>query len=197
MESIVFLGADRAGKSTAIRNAVAGVQKQGKKYEVLHFTEVKPHHKKSNEQFINQLNKVDRSIDTLFLDRFASDTVFYEPYRYQMPPIDIREAQEAEDLLIKISDSVKVYLLMPPFDEEMVKRHEDELRYIYAQGCSDFWLKSQIEKRRIEHEEYYKFTLNHLNKTSNFSDVKILLLPQYSGPISLKAHCGEENPCLS
>ena len=195
MESVVILGADRAGKSTAIRNAVAGVEKQGKKCEVLHFTEVKPHHKKPNEQFINQLNKVDRSIDTLFLDRFASDTVFYEPYRYQMPPINIKKAQEAEDLLIKISDSVKVYLLMPPFDEDMVKRHEDELRYIYTPGCSDFWLKSQIEKRKIEHEEYYKFTLNHLNKTSNFSDVKILLLPQYSGPISLKAYCREADPC--
>lgn len=165
MESIIVLGADRVGKTTAINNSRIYLEKHRASVSICHFGVVSPKHHSPVEQFVDTLSGIDNTVDFLILDRFVSDTLFYETYRYQLPPIPDYVAMEPESMLLQISADVRVVLIEHDWNADMVFRHKQEILKQYP-DCTEYWIKNQVEKRRIEHEAYYKHTNHYLNCTT-------------------------------
>lgn len=171
MNSIIVLGADRVGKSTAIRNSVDLMKKCGYKTEVCHFSGILPWHHSPSQQFVDALRHIEpERIDHLLLDRFVSDTLFYEPYRYKMPVLNNSVCAEAESVLSSISNRVSIIVVVHEWDEEMENRHREELVKL-NQVSSLFWINSQIEKRRLEHLAYYDHTWRYVHTVTSFENI--------------------------
>lgn len=159
MRSIIFLGPDRVGKTSLI-DVTAGFLQQsaGVQVQVEHFSGIKPHHHSPVEQFREKLEKIQSpGPHYLFLDRFVSDTLFYEEIRRQMPYIDPACSQEIESLLIEMSSSIDVVILNQVWNQELIDRHVAELKQI-DHRASTYWINAQLELRLNEHKEYYKHT---------------------------------------
>lgn len=186
MESIVVLGADQVGKTTAIRNTREGLERNEYMVTLCHFAGVSPRDHSPVQQFVDTLTGISTSVDYLILDRFVSDTLFYEPYRYQLPPIPDYVAAEAESMLLEVSSGVRVVLIEHDWDGAMVDRHEQEVRLLWP-GCTEYWLRNQIEKRRLEHIAYYEHTNQYLATTTLIRPYHVHRLP---------GHLAGPNPCL-
>jgi hypothetical protein len=169
MHSIIFLGPDRVGKTSLIQNTTAFLKNQlDFDVQVLHFSEIKPEHHSPVDQFRNALTNIEHpGPDFLLLDRFVSDTLFYEEIRSQMPHIDSSFSQEPESLLLDISSRVDVVVLQHGWNQEMIDRHIWELRNTYPRA-STYWINSQLELRKKEHTEYYRHTSEFLKTNSLF-----------------------------
>lgn len=166
METIIVLGADRVGKTTAVRNTSEMLKGYGSIVTVAHFGAVDPKSHSPVQQFTDFIGTYDNnSCDFLLFDRFVSDTLFYEPYRYQMPPIPDSYASEVESMLIESSERIDVVLVNHAWNEDMVKRHTEEIMS-RDRGCTSYWVNAQLQKLRAEHEAYYRFTENFLKNTS-------------------------------
>lgn len=186
MESIIVLGADRVGKTTAIRNTREKLERNGYTVTLCHFSSVSPKDHSPVQQFVDTLTGISTAVDYLILDRFVSDTLFYEPHRYQLPPIPDYVAAEAESMLLEMSSGVRVVLIEHEWDGAMVVRHEQEVRSLYP-GCTEYWLRNQIEKRRLEHIAYYEHTNRYLATTTLIRPYHIHRLP---------GHLAGPDPCL-
>jgi len=174
MNSIIVLGADRVGKSTAIRNSKDLMVRCGYKTEVIHFTGILPIHHSPSQQFIGRLNWLEPDlIDHLLIDRFVSDTVFYEPYRYKMPRINDSVCEEVESVLFGMSDKVSIILVCHDWDERLEGRHREEVLAEHP-NSSLFWVNSQIEKRRLEHVAYYEHTERYIESITSIQNVHYL-----------------------
>lgn len=162
MESIIVLGADRVGKTTITGNTFRLLQGYGLNPLIAHFGAVSHRSHSPMQQFTDFVRGVDTvNTDYLLFDRFASDTLFYEPYRYQLPPIPTHCAREAESVLIDASNRVDVVLIRHPWNEGMVQRHCEEIAELWP-DCSAYWLDAQVRKRKLEHEMYYEHTERYL-----------------------------------
>ena len=162
MHSIIVLGADRVGKSTAVKNSREYLEKSDASVTVLHFSGVAPHHHSPVQQFTDTLMGLKDRTDFLILDRFVSDTLFYEPYRYQLPPVPDYVALEPESMLRSISEKVSMIIIQHEWYLDLQERHKQEIKEQFP-GCSSYWVSQQLEKRRIEHEQYY----NHIRRYVN------------------------------
>lgn len=166
METIVVLGADRVGKTTAVRNTSEMLKGYGSIVTIAHFGAVSPKSHSPVQQFTDFIGTYDpNACDFLIFDRFVSDTLFYEPYRYQMPPIPHSYASEVESMLIESSNHIDVVLIGHAWNEDMVKRHTEEI-VARDLGCTGYWVNAQLQKLKAEHEAYYEFTTNYLKNTS-------------------------------
>lgn len=164
MQSIIVLGADRVGKSTTIKNTEKLLRDAGYRVKTMHFTGIQPHHHSPVEQFSSALEHgVDsRELDYLLIDRFISDTLFYEPYRYKMPKIPTSFAIEAESHLYALTQNVKVAILTCDWSEKMQARHVTEILEKNPES-SRYWIVNQVNKVRDEHEAYYKHTSEYFS----------------------------------
>jgi hypothetical protein len=166
METIVVLGADRVGKTTAVKNTREMLEGYGSLVTIAHFGAVSPKSHSPVQQFTDFIGTYDNSAcDFLFFDRFVSDTLFYEPYRYQLPPIPDAYASEVESMLMAASSRIDVVLISHAWNDGMVKRHTEEI-LAKDRGCTGYWVNAQLQKLKAEHEAYYEFTTNYLKNTS-------------------------------
>ena len=162
METIIVLGADRVGKTTMIRNTKKLLESFGSSVLVAHFSGIDPSHHSPIQQFTDSLSDVNSNgIDFLILDRFVSDTLFYEPYRAKMPPIPHEYSYEVESLLLSCSSRLDLVLIEHEWNSDIENRHREEIIEQYPKA-SHYWVHSQVKKREIEHREYYKFTKEYL-----------------------------------
>lgn len=176
MESIIVLGADRVGKTTAINSSRKILEAHSLSVTVCHFGGISPKHHGPMEQFVDVLTGIDTMVDFLLIDRFAPDTLFYEPYRYQMPPVPYYTAQEPESMLLEMSAEVKMVIVEYRWDGVIELRHTEEILKLYP-GCTEYWLKQQVEKRRKEHKKYYEFIDKYVNKHTLIKSSNIYRLP--------------------
>jgi hypothetical protein len=182
VESIIVLGADRVGKTNAIRNTREEIERAGLSVTLCHFSGVSPKDHSPVQQFVDTLSTINNTVDYLILDRFVSDTLFYEPYRYQLPPIPDYVAAEAESMLLEYSCDVRIVLIEHDWNVDMVNRHEQEVRSLWP-GCTGYWIRNQIEKRRLEHIAYYEHTNRFLASTTLINPYHIHRLPGHlAGP---------------
>lgn len=162
MESIIVLGADRVGKTTVVGNTFRLLQGYGLNPLLAHFGPVNHKDHSPMQQFVDFIRGVDSiGTDYLLFDRFVSDTLFYEPYRYQLPSIPTHCARETESVLIEASDRVDIVLIRHPWNEDIEQRHRQEVSELWP-GCSAYWLDAQVRKRKLEHEMYYEHTEKYL-----------------------------------
>lgn len=172
MEIIVVLGADRVGKSTLIRKTEALCKSAAVSSHIWHFSEVKPWHHSPIDQFLKKFDEMkairqDLQPQYLLIDRFVSDTLFYEPYRNRFEKVDPSWARSVESGLLELSSSVEYVLLEHGWDEEMVKRHTEEIKREGKNAVSKYWIDLNLEVRKKEHFEYYKHTGWYLSKSTN------------------------------
>ncbi len=196
METIIVLGADRVGKTTAIRNTSEQLKGYGSTITIAHFGAVNSKSHSPVQQFTDFIGSYDnRACDFLIFDRFVSDTLFYEPYRYQLPPIPHAYASEVESMLIEVSERLDVVLINHAWNGDMIERHRDEI-VAESPGCTSYWMNAQLEKRRAEHEAYYEFTRNYLTGTTIIprSSVHYLEGDLYGDDINLSYCDGLEIP---
>lgn len=166
METIIVLGADRVGKTTAVRNTSEMLKGYGSVVTLAHFGAVSPKSHSPVQQFTDFIGTYDpNACDFLLFDRFVSDTLFYEPYRYQLPPIPNAYASEVESMLIESSERIDVVLINHAWNEDMVKRHTEEI-VARDPGCTGYWVHAQLQKLKAEHDAYYEFTTNYLKTIS-------------------------------
>lgn len=176
MESVIVLGADRVGKSTTVGNSRKYLEEGGSSVVVCHFSGINPKHHSPVQQFVDTLTGINNTVDYLLIDRFVSDTLFYEQYRYQFSPIPDYVTMEPESMLLGMSSRVRVVLIEHEWDIAIRTRHEHEIRTQWP-GCTDFWVRGQLEKRRLEHESYYEHTNHYLASTTLIGRVNIHRLP--------------------
>lgn len=181
MQSIVFLGPDRVGKTTLIRNTLSYLK--GLDFEVnsCHFGKILPEHHSPVDQFRRELGGIEHpGPDFLLLDRFVSDTMFYEEIRKQMPRISSDCYQEPESILLDVSTRVDVVIVQSGWNQQMINRHITELRTLNPRATT-YWINGQLELRREEHKKYY----DHTNK---FFQEKSLLNNVHKISSHLQAH---------
>ena len=176
MESVIVLGADRVGKTTAIRNSRKDLEGGGNSVTVCHFGGVSPKHHSPVQQFVDTLSGIDTTVDYLILDRFVPDTLFYEPYRYQLPPIPKYIAHEPESMLLEMSERVSMVIIDHEWNILIRERHEEEVKQLHP-DCTGYWLAQQVQKRRIEHEKYYEHLEVYVRKTTLIGKDDIYRLP--------------------
>jgi hypothetical protein len=181
MESVIVLGADRVGKTTAIGNTRKHLESQGCSVTLVHFGGVSPSDHSPVQQFTDTLMGIDNTVDYLILDRFVSDTLFYEPYRYQLPPIPKYIAHEPESMLLEMSERVSMVIIEHEWDGLIKERHEEEVRQLQP-NCTSYWLAQQVQKRRIEHEKYYEHIEAYVRKTTLINKEDIYKLPGHLCP---------------
>jgi len=176
MDSVIVLGADRVGKTTAIGNTRKHLESQGYSVALVHFGGVSPTDHSPVQQFTDTLMGINNTVDYLILDRFVSDTLFYEPYRYQLPPIPKYVAHEPESMLLEMSERVSMVIIEHEWNSLIKERHEEEVRQLHPNYTS-YWLAQQVQKRRIEHEKYYEHIEAYIRKTTLISREDIYRLP--------------------
>jgi len=166
MHTIIFLGPDRVGKTTLLGKTEHMLNQAGFVTSKLHFSGVKPYHHSPVDQFREAFAQLKPpTIDYLLIDRFVSDTLFYEPIRMQMPEIDSIYSQEVESIVTDISSQVDVAVVSKPWDQEIIDRHIYELRNLHPESTT-YWINSQLEIRKNEHVKYYEHTRNFFKSTS-------------------------------
>lgn len=167
MHSIIVLGADRVGKTTMVNNTSAFLRNNADyDVQVMHFSEIKPWHHSPVDQFREALTNIEApGPDILLIDRFVSDTLFYEETRRQMPGIDPACSQEPESLLLEISNRVDVVILQQGWTQELIDRHIYELRSTNPRATT-YWINAQLELRMKEHQNYYKHTAEYFKTNS-------------------------------
>lgn len=172
MQSVIVLGPDRVGKTSLINNTTAFLRNNTDfDVQTLHFSEIKPEHHSPVDQFRTVLTNIESpGPDFLFLDRFVSDTLFYEETRRQMPRIDPACSQEPESLLLEISNRVDVVILQQGWTQEIIDRHIWELRNKNP-GATTYWVNSQLELRMKEHKNYYIHTAEFFKSNSLLSNI--------------------------
>lgn len=166
MHSIIVLGADRVGKTTLVNNTSAFLRCGDYDVQMMHFSEIRPWHHSPVDQFRDALTNIEApGPDVLLIDRFVSDTLFYEETRKQMPGIDPACSQEPESLLLEISRKVDVVIVQQGWTQEMIDRHIHELRNTNPRATT-YWINAQLELRMKEHHDYYKHTTEYFKTRS-------------------------------
>lgn len=181
MHSIIVLGPDRVGKSTLIRNTAKSLTDAGYSVATLHFREVQPHHHSPIDQYYEALGGgVNPGVQYLLLDRFVPDTLFYEERRANFPPIDYGMARTVESILLQLTGNegrVDVAHLAPNWNEQISKRHREEIRGRYP-GCSEYWTSICLERARTEHYLHTDFV------SAYCTDGESLISPDHYHPYS-------------
>jgi hypothetical protein len=181
MQSIIFLGPDRVGKTTTIHRTSQRLLQVGYGVQKLHFSEIKPEHHSPVDQFRNALTNIESpGPDFLLIDRFVPDTLFYESVRRQMPSINPACAQEPESLLLEVSRRVDVVILKMGWTQELIDRHIWELRNTYP-GASTYWINAQLELRMNEHNGYYEHVKEFFNSNSLILPTNVHTIPSVDG----------------
>jgi hypothetical protein len=124
------------------------------------------------DQFRDALNSVYETNEYLLIDRFVSDTPFYESRRGQMPPIDPSCTLEIESLLFDKSPNPDFFLIDLCW-EDVYDRHVKELVDKYPES-SHYWRESQLLIRKKEHQEYYYHTHKHFEERGISSFLRVL-----------------------
>jgi hypothetical protein len=75
-----------------------------------------------------------------------------------------------------MSSGVRVVLIEHEWDIAIRTRHEQEIRSLWP-GCTDFWVRGQLEKRRLEHIAYYEHTNRYLASTTLIHRCCVYRLP--------------------
>lgn len=169
--TFVVLGPDRVGKTTLVENTYALLKSKGDRPHLLHFSGPKPHHNSPIDQYIDPIKDIDFSTTNYLLcDRFGSEVCFYENFRRRLEISD-EWAVSAESFYDDISDQIFVFLVQR--DWEWAKPHHIvELNQLYP-AATKYFLNQQLAVRKLEHEMYYKYMLNYLDKVS-ILDYKII-----------------------
>lgn len=165
MEAIVVLGADRVGKTTSINATKDFLESAGKSVGVLHFSQVRPEHHSPIDQFITALDglQTEQELpDYLLIDRFVSDTLFYEHYRNRFEKIDYSWAKSVESRLNSMCDRVSYVMITKGWDQELIERHILEIKQETKYTATDYWIGINLEVRRNEHIAYTQHTGNYL-----------------------------------
>lgn len=161
MNAIIFLGPDRVGKSTLVKNTNRILLAGGYKTTMFHFREVQPCHHSPIDQYYKVFGPSFNSnaVDYCLIDRFVPDTLFYESHRANFPSIPTTLAHTIESLLIQHvgrTGSLSVVHVAPEWCEEIAQRHEEEIRSNYP-GCTEYWVRINLERSKAEHIAYNKF----------------------------------------
>lgn len=178
MHTIIFLGPDRVGKTTLLSKTESNLKKAGYLVQTFHFSEIKPEHNSPVDQFRDKLTNIyTPAPDYLLIDRFVSDTLFYEERRGQMPAISPIFAQEPESILVDLSERIDVVVLGWDWDQSIIDRHITELR-THNPRASTYWINAQLELRMNEHNEYYRHTEKFFKAQSLIPRSCVFSLPQ-------------------
>ena len=174
MKIFVVLGADRVGKTTSIQNTVAFLKESGQTSRIWHFSEVKPWHHSPIDQFLEKFDELDCEAltdrpDYLFIDRFVSDTLFYEPERNRFARMSEHWADTVESRIWKYGCEVQYVVINRLWDSELINRHKRELLKTWEACCppgesvSKYYLDLNLAVRKKEHVRYYSHTSRFLD----------------------------------
>ncbi len=178
MHTIIFLGPDRVGKTSLLNKTASNLKNAGYLVHALHFSGIRPEHNSPVEQFREKLTDIPLpASDYLLIDRFVSDTLFYEERRGQMPAINPICSQEPESILIDLSERVDVVILGRGWDQTMIDRHITELRANNPRA-STYWINAQLELRMNEHNGYYGHTEEFFKSQSLIPRSCVFSLPK-------------------
>jgi hypothetical protein len=170
---MIVLGADRVGKSMIVANTKKLIESAGQTALVWHFSQVKPYHHSPIDQFLDAFGRLENLIaqnkkpDYLLIDRFVSDTLFYEPYRNRFKKLDPSWAFAVESRLDSYSDVTEYLLLKKQWDNKMIERHVEEITKENS-NASQYWIDLNIKVRKKEHRDYYVHTEFFLQNLSLF-----------------------------
>jgi hypothetical protein len=175
MEAIVVLGADRVGKTTSINATKTFLESAGKSVSILHFSQVRPEHHSPIDQFVTALDGLKAEVlpDYLLIDRFVSDTLFYEHYRNNFEQIDFSWAKSVESRLNSMCDQISYVMINKGWDQQLIERHILEIKQETKYTATDYWIGINLEVRRNEHIAYNNHTSNYL-ETLKKSGVKVV-----------------------
>jgi GTPase SAR1 family protein len=189
MHSIIFLGPDRVGKTSLLNKTASDLKESGYLVHSLHFSEIKPEHNSPVDQFRDKLLSVPAPApDYLLIDRFVSDTLFYEECRCQMPAINPAYSQEPESILIDFSKRVDVVILGWDWSQEVIDRHIAELRSNNPKA-STYWVNAQLELRMHEHKKYYSHTEKFFKEHSLIAPWNVHKVPNPEISSNVFANC--------
>lgn len=166
METIIVLGADRVGKTTAVSNTRELIIGYGSSVLQAHFGPVSEKHHSPVQQFTDFISGVDNiGTDFLLLDRFVPDTLFYEPRRNSFPHIPFEYANEAESMFLSASASLDLVIIRHEWNEDIEKRHLAEIAQLYPLRTA-YWENINLRAREAEHKAYYEFLDDYLTSHS-------------------------------
>lgn len=166
VETIIVLGADRVGKTTAVSNTREMLSGYGSNVLHAHFGPVSEKSHSPVQQFTDFIVGVDNiGTDFLLLDRFVPDTLFYEPRRNGFPPIPFEYANEAESLFLGASSSLDLVVIKHEWNDDIEKRHLAEIAQLYPNRTA-YWENINLRAREAEHKAYYEFIGNYLTSYS-------------------------------
>lgn len=168
--TLVLLGADRVGKSTIVTNTLNELGKRrytGYKAMSLHFSGPKPWHSSPIEQYTEELDKaLTHAPRVIICDRFGAEVAFYDKFRRNVD-ISHEWGQAAEAYFAQRSEKIQVYMVKRDWAWSRY-HHVTEIREQFP-DCSLWWMKTQLEMRKAEHEAYYEYMLDYLKNHSMLS----------------------------
>lgn len=191
METIIVLGADRVGKTTAVSNTRELISGYGSSVLQAHFGPVSEKSHSPVQQFTDFIVGVDNiGTDFLLLDRFVPDTLFYEPRRNGFPPIPFEYANEAESMFLESSARLDLVVIRHEWNEDIEKRHLAEISHLYPHRTA-YWESINLKAREAEHRAYYEFLDNYLSNYSLIPKTSIHYLDGeiYGADVNL-SYCG-------
>jgi hypothetical protein len=166
VETIIVLGADRVGKTTALSNTREMLIGYGSNVLLAHFGPVSERSHSPVQQFTDFISGTDNiGTDFLLLDRFVPDTLFYEPRRNGFPAIPFEYANEAESMFLSASSNLDLVVIRHEWNEDIEKRHLDEIAQIYPFRTA-YWERINLRAREAEHRAYYEFLEEYLTSHS-------------------------------
>jgi hypothetical protein len=172
VETIIALGADRVGKTTSVSNTRKLIEGYGSNVVQAHFGPVSEKDHYPGQQFADFIYGIDNiGTDFLLLDRFVSDTLFYEPRRNGFPRIPYEYANHIESMFLEVSERLDLVVIRHEWNMDIEKRHLAEISQLYPNRTA-YWESINLKAREAEHRAYYEFLENYLTSHS--------LLPQTS-----------------
>lgn len=165
---IAFVGADRVGKSTAIRMLNTEAKAFAKTY-IAHFSGPQPHHNSPIDQYTEKLLEVPADAEIIFCDRFGSEVCFYEDFR-RHNRISEEWAQSIESWCMSRADVALVFI-QADFDY-IEDRHLEEIR-AHHPDATPYFTHLRLEERRCEHESYYNYMRSYLSNHTLIPDHNI------------------------
>jgi hypothetical protein len=166
MKTFIVLGADRVGKSTAIKKWQGQATEQLKVWHSLHFSGISPQDHSPIDQFLNPVRGLPcEGMDYLFCDRFVQDMIFYEDYRRQMGFFDDEFVKIVDSAYRGISRDGMIYIVLKNSDKDiLIQRHRAELISENPQASS-WWVDRNVDIRMRENDAYYYSLKNNLPRT--------------------------------
>lgn len=165
----LLLGADRVGKTTAIKH----IKEILKDCDTYHFSGPSPEHNSPIDQYTIPLSKsFINNHKYILCDRGGCEVCFYEKYRRGID-IDISWAHSFESWCLSNFSDVYIILVKKDWGPLMRRRHLDEIEETW-ENCSAWFKKAQLMAREKEHQAYYEY----MDKYFNVSNPERSLIPQ-------------------